>query len=241
MSRNIAIVSNVNMPEGPLSHFEDEFEQIASGLLLHEPTWKFTRYRPYLGEYPQDLNAYDGVVFSGSPSSVNEPEPWISEMLELIRTLHKMKKPMAGICFGHQAIAKALGGHVGINPDGWSIGAVPVDWKTHSSWMQPAKRDLRLYAIHNEQVLELPDGAEMTATAQGCPFAGFRIGTHVMTTQHHPEMPKEFVGAVLEWLKAPLEHGPDVKSLIRADESLKQEVDGALMMGWITQFLSQGK
>ncbi len=238
MTRHIAIVSSICTDEFRLAEFDDEVQQIASSLQRCEPTWTFSSFRACEQEFPTELDGIDGVVFSGSPSSVNEPQAWIDGLLDGIRHLHQQRMPMAGICFGHQAIAKALGGQVDRNPGGWCLGAVPVTWSAHAPWMQPAQASLSLYALHKEQVLVPPPGAVITARSAACPVAGFRLGEHIMTTQHHPEMPTGFVAAVLDILERSPEGAALAGAMADARASLALRVDSAVVMRWMANLLS---
>jgi len=72
-----------------------------------------------------DLAGFDGVLMTGSPRSVTEPEPWMDEaagyMLDAART-----RAVLGVCFGHQLLARALGGRVERNPRGREAGTTEV-------------------------------------------------------------------------------------------------------------------
>lgn len=49
-------------------------------------------------------------------------DPWIVSLTEYVRgVLEDYKKPVVGICFGHQIIARALGARVGRGDGGWEI------------------------------------------------------------------------------------------------------------------------
>ena len=83
--------------------------------------------------------------------------------MEFIQDLDRHRTPTVGACFGHQAIAVALGGRVGKNPKGWGLGIAPTRFLRHLRWMDPAHPKLDLYSAHNEQVLEMPDNRSSAA------------------------------------------------------------------------------
>jgi GMP synthase-like glutamine amidotransferase len=71
---------------------------------------------PRLAIWP-DPRAYDAVISLGSDQSVHDSPPsWLGRELELLRRAHEHDVPTLGICFGAQALAKALGGEVGLAP-----------------------------------------------------------------------------------------------------------------------------
>ncbi|MCV2893258.1 type 1 glutamine amidotransferase [Lentibacter sp. XHP0401] len=169
-------------------------EKFPSMMRRVRPDWCFTAYEVKDGVFPESLDGIDGVMITGSPSSVNSDAPWVARLLEVIREIYAADVPMIGACFGHQAIAKALGGEVSRNPDGWVHGLVDVNL---------GEARLPLYASHIEQVSRLPEGADVIATGPGCPVGGFQIG-RIMTTQYHPEMEPDFMAALVEELASEL-------------------------------------
>ena len=65
------------------------------------------------------VDDYDLVVLMGAPWGAWDDStigPWLSAELEWIRALHAADVPVLGICFGGQAIARALGGSVAPGP-----------------------------------------------------------------------------------------------------------------------------
>lgn len=184
--------------------------------LLHRarPEWIFDVYSVKDGIFPKTLDDVDGVLITGSPASVHDNAAWIPKLEKLIRDLHSKRMPVFGACFGHQVIATALGGQVALNPDGWVLGTVTATGTADD-------KPVSLYAAHKEQVTQLPDGAEVVAKSPDCPVAGFSIGDHILTTQYHPEMTKDFFAALVAELR--FELGREISD--QAERSMATDVD----------------
>jgi len=168
--------------------------------LIHSvrPGWTCETFAVKDGIFPDNLSAFDGVIVTGSPASVHDGEPWIDRLLETIREIVSRKIPLFGACFGHQAIALALGGKVETNPAGWVFGLTKADIVDPAPWMQPLGGKLAQYGAHIEQVTRLPQGARVLIGSAACPAGGFAIDERVYTTQNHPEMTPDFIAALVE-------------------------------------------
>lgn len=153
------------------------------------PDWRVTVFSVKDGDFPPKAARFDGWLITGSPASVNEETDWVVRLLALIRRLVAEEQPLFGACFGHQAIAKALGGAVGDNPGGWVFGLTQTKMEDQG---------ISLYAAHREQVLATPTGAIVLGGNAECPVGSMAIGPRVLTTQYHPEMRPEFVAALVE-------------------------------------------
>ena len=68
----------------------------------------------------------------------------------------KLKIPMAGICFGHQLMAQALGGTVRKSEKGWGIGRHVYDVVPGNGVIDGER--IAIAASHQDQVIEPPDG-----------------------------------------------------------------------------------
>ena len=196
------------------------------------PDWEVKIYQVKDGQFPVDPDECDGYLIGGSPSSVNDNEEWIAKLLGLIRTLHSRKTPTVGMCFGHQAIAKALGGEVGQNPDGWGWGVAETRMQKFPDWIAPKANTIRLYAAHSEQVTRLPQGAEVIGGSDFCPVGSFIVGEHVFTTEYHPEISQPFFIDVTKAFAGYI--GEDVASKALAQADIK--TDNALFMEWVAKF-----
>ncbi|MEM9438391.1 MAG: type 1 glutamine amidotransferase [Pseudomonadota bacterium] len=198
----IAILMTNTDESGFAQRHPKDGEKFHDLMSLVRPDWEYPVFVVKDGEFPDNLVELDGAIITGSPASVNESAPWMARLEDLVRAFIAAGKPLFGACFGHQIMARALGGDVGDNPQGWVKGAVVAQY---------ADGELPGYASHTEQVLHLPQGAETIAWTDGCPIAGFRVGTLVETTQYHPEMTEEFFIALLD------EYGPKLPAEVEAD------------------------
>lgn len=197
------------------------------------PDWVLSTFSVKDGHFPKNEEKLDGWIITGSPASVHDGEKWIDDLLALIRRIARSRTPLFGACFGHQAIAMALGGAVSKNPDGWVLGATEMVVTAPPPWMR-AKR-IWQYGAHIEQVTKLPEGATKIMSHKGCPVGGFVIGDHIFTTQNHPEMSDKFFAALVEELAA--EKPGDV--IEKARKSLPLGADNGVFSDWIIKFFER--
>jgi len=125
---------------------------------------------------------------------------WLSGVKQLIREAASAGVPTLGICLGHQVAAVALGGHVGRNPAGKQFGLVEVGFGAAAA-NDPLFGRVVDFApdspqgIHwNDDIVgELPDGAELLATAPGGEVQVARFAASVWGVQFHPEVDEPLV------------------------------------------------
>ena len=129
----------------------------------------------------------DGWLIPGSRQSVYDDDPWITQLEAWTAEALGRRTPIAGVCFGHQMVARAMGAPVEKFDGGWNIGAIDYEVTAQPSWVASMPERFRLIASHQDQVLELPDGAELIATSERCSIAGFTVDDHVLCVQGHPE------------------------------------------------------
>lgn len=129
-------------------------------------------------EFPNGPTDADGWLITGSRHGAYEDLPFIPPLEALIRSIYAQGVPMLGICFGHQIIAQALGGRVEKVAAGWEVGRKEYDWQGDS---------ITLNAWHQDQVVEVPEGAEVLASHPRCEVAALVYDTRIWTVQAHPE------------------------------------------------------
>ena len=189
----IAILCTSNDTSEFVSRHNTDDVKYAEMIQPLRPEWQLDRYAVWLDDFPQVIEDYNGIIMTGSPASVHDKEPWIARLLDLIREFYARKIPMFGGCFGHQAIALALGGKVGYNSKGgWSIGSETTAYDEKAPYGL-AGRDLTIWSVHKEEVTALPEGSWAIGTNDYCKYPAFVIGDHVLTSQYHPEMTESFL------------------------------------------------
>ncbi|OWU82357.1 glutamine amidotransferase [Oceanicola sp. 22II-s10i] len=149
----------------------------------------FVTYDVEAGDVPSDPHACDGWLITGSKHGAYEDHPWIAPLEALIRAIHAAGVPLIGVCFGHQIIAQALGGKVEKFAGGWSVGRKTYHIEGH---------DYPLNAWHQDQVVELPEGAEVVGSSDFCRYAALSYGGTIYTVQPHPEYDGTFIGRLME-------------------------------------------
>lgn len=185
------------------------------------------------GEYPEDIDAFDGFVTTGSRHGAEDNLPWVADLIEFVRTLYQANKKLVGICFGHQVIAKALGGQVVKSDKGWGVGVSVNEVANPQAWMQPEKAQMKLLVSHQDQVIQLPENSHVLAASDFCPAYMYQVGECFLSVQGHPEFSKSYSNDLMESRRDRIPH-----DVIEAGQaSLEQDLDDILMARWIVNFL----
>ena len=136
-----------------------------------------------------------------------------------------------------EAIAKALGGAVTKNPQGWVLGRFETHNHTPAPWMNTAPGPMALHAAHKEQVSAPPPGAQILAGTDTVPNGHMALGRKVFSTQYHPELDHAFMMALFD----EMEGEADASVLNAARAGMEGPVDSAQMARWIVAFFEQAK
>jgi len=142
------------------------------------------------GDALPDPDDFAGVVVTGSSAMVSHREAWSESAAGWLRAAVTRGVPVLGICYGHQLLAHALGGHVGPNPCGRQIGTVQIQLAeaTRGDALLAGFGDcLRGHTTHAEVVLALPDGAVRLGSNHRDRNAVFSYGAAAWGVQFHPE------------------------------------------------------
>jgi GMP synthase-like glutamine amidotransferase len=202
----IAILCTSNDTSDFAKRFITDDQKYINLLSPLRPDWTYDCFAVWQDEFPNDVAVYDGVIITGSPASVNDEDPWIKRLLNLIREMSTKQTRLFGACFGHQAIAMALGGTVAKNiKGGWSVGTETTTFTKAPAYLDGVAQSIDLYSIHKEEVTQLPNGAVRIGTNPYCENPAFVIGNHVFTSQYHPEMTSDFLVDLVDEMRGYLE------------------------------------
>ncbi len=212
--------------------YPDMFQNLLRAAAVSE-NLEFTIYRVYQNRFPQSLDECDAYLITGSRDSVYDEADWIGTLGRFVRQLHKARKKLVGICFGHQLVAHYLGGKTRAAAQGWAVGVQKASVIETMPWMEPALGEFSLISSHQDQVISLPDSARIIAGSEFCPVGGFVVGDHILTLQGHPEFNKEYSRTLIEMRRQVLGEGCYEKGCL----SLASETQEALIARWILNFL----
>jgi len=153
---------------------------------------RIREHRVYCEIHPPTLTADEvrawdpaGIVLSGGPSSVLDPE---SPGMDA--GLLDLGIPVLGICYGLQLLVRELGGLVEKAEDREYGRALLKLERTEGLFADlPGGVERTVWMSHGDRVLRLPEGFEVIATSSHSPFAGIAHRTRPLWgIQFHPEV-----------------------------------------------------
>lgn len=140
-----------------------------------------------------DISDISGLIITGSPSMVTEKRHWSEATIKWLNQFLDNDIPVLGVCYGHQLLAKLLGGKVDWNPLGRQMGQVSVDFtdainndRLFQSFLSQ-KRSIPFIATHQQAVTELPSEVTLLGTTELDKHHCFRYKNHMWGLQFHPE------------------------------------------------------
>lgn len=141
-----------------------------------------------------------GAVISGSAAMVTDKLPWSEQLAGWIRDAMDVELPMFGVCYGHQLMAHALGGRVGVLPGGREISTQDIDVLSpgvNDPLLQGLPTRFAAHTTHLQSVLEVPASTQILARSTRDPHQILRYGPNAVSTQLHPEFSAEVMRAYL--------------------------------------------
>lgn len=153
---------------------------------------------------PQPLDAYQGVVITGSALNIYQREVESLRQIDLVRTIFAQGPPMFGSCWGLQLATIAAGGDVALNPAGREVAIARKVTLTAAGLTHPMHAARTAVfdapAIHSDIVTRLPEGAVVTASNGLSAVQAAEINSGrgcFWGVQYHPEFDLHDLAAVI--------------------------------------------
>ena len=124
-----------------------------------------------------------GIIMAGGPQSVyaiNAPA--------LPLWVYGLGKPILGICYGSQLIAKDFGGSVQSSPEA-EYGPTKLAINAESALFEGVPESIQVFMSHRDSANKMPNGFLRTASTDSCPNAAFEnADKRIFAVQFHPEV-----------------------------------------------------
>jgi GMP synthase (glutamine-hydrolysing) len=177
-----------------------------------------------------------GIILSGGPASVYAPGA-----PELDPGFLEMGVPVLGICYGMQAMARALGGRVaGSGTPEYGPAEVEVD--PGDPLFRDLARTQSVWMSHGDRVEALPDGFRGIGSSRGSPFAAMsNAERRWYGVQFHPEVSHTPAGReILERFVGGICGAPRDWDLERFAERAVEEIRARVRAGTVITAVSGG-
>ena len=149
---------------------------------------------------PWDASVLDGfqavmVGGSGEYGAAFNDNPWFQPTLGLLRAIVNRGLPLFCSCWGHEALAVALGGTVVLDHDGYELGVLDLALTGEGAQdplFSTLPQHFRAPLGHSEQVGEMPPDSVLLASTDRCRVQAYRLKDRpVYSCQFHPELTHE--------------------------------------------------
>ena len=183
------------------------------------------------GEYPAWPTNHAAYLVTGSPAGVYDPLPWIEPLIGFLRQTKGQAK-LVGICFGHQVMAEAFGGHVEKSVRGWGVGLQDYEVVVRAPWMDDVA-SIAVPVSHQDQIVVQPPHSPILARSDFSPYGMLAYDDQpAISMQFHPEFEPDYARALIETRRDRL---PDADAALA---SFDRPDDRGRVAEWIRRFLA---
>jgi GMP synthase (glutamine-hydrolysing) len=143
----------------------------------------FCEILPY-NKFPVGDESVIGVILSGSPFSVHDPEAFKVDLSQFVGRI-----PVLGICYGAQFISFANGGKVE-KADSREYGRANLfEFDAQNPLFKGFEPNSQVWMSHGDTITAIPDGYKCIASTVNVKYAAYASETQpVWAVQFHPEV-----------------------------------------------------
>jgi GMP synthase-like glutamine amidotransferase len=137
------------------------------------------------------LEGVTHLVHTGSALSILDDPPFLGEVLALVRRAVDAGLPQLGICYGHQLLARAVGGRAAVRrcPAGPEIGWLEVSFAPAGQALFEVGPRCRIWQFHHDEVVQPPGGAVVLASSPHTRVQAYHDPRRLLWgMQFHPEV-----------------------------------------------------
>ncbi len=143
----------------------------------------FCEILPY-NKFPQDTEGVIGVILSGSPYSVHDPEAFKADLGKFVG-----KFPVLGICYGAQFIAAQNGGKVEKTDTREYGRAHLTQFDAQNPLFKGFKENSQVWMSHGDTITAIPSDCRAIASTADVKFAAYASTEKPLwAVQFHPEV-----------------------------------------------------
>ena len=162
----------------------------------------FCEIMPY-NKFPKDDPSVIGVILSGSPYSVHDPEAFKVDLSQFVGRL-----PVLGICYGAQFISHSLGGKVE-KADSREYGRANLQTvDAQSPLFKGFEPQSQVWMSHGDTITAIPEGFKVIGSTKDVKYAAFSWSEEcggrsensrkpIYAVQFHPEVFHTLQGTLL--------------------------------------------
>ena len=163
--------------------FGSQYNQLIARRIREFGVYSELKSHKLTAEDIKKMSNVKGIIFSGSPNSVNQEGAFTVDP-----EIFNLGLPILGICYGMQLTTHMHGGTVE-RAEQREYGKAEITIKNNSKLFQGTPEEQVVWMSHGYHVTNLPEGFVVDASSDSCPIAAASCEErNIYLVQFHPEV-----------------------------------------------------